>query len=209
MISGLKTRFEGVLLVLALLFAAPAWAFDLPELMAQLARQKSGEANFVEQRFVRGMDGPLDSAGTLSFTAPDKLARRTVSPRPESMVVEGNTLTLSRGGRTRTLALDSMPELQGMVDALRGTLTGDAQLLQRHFRSKLGGSAANWSLELQPNDERLAAQVKSVRLTGRQGEVLAVEMEFVGGDRSVMTITPITPITPAARPGAGAKPPSQ
>jgi hypothetical protein len=129
-----------------------------------------------------------------------------VSPRPESMVVEGNTLTLSRGGRTRTLALDSMPELQGMVDALRGTLTGDAQLLQRHFRSKLGGSAANWSLELQPNDERLAAQVKGVRLTGRQGEVLAVEMEFVGGDRSVMTITPITPAT---RPGAGAKPPSR
>ena len=42
--------------------------------------------------------------------------------------------------------------------------------------------------------------VKSVRLTGRQGEVLGVEMEFVGGDRSVMTITP-------AR--GGAKLPSQ
>ncbi|SFM43360.1 Outer membrane lipoprotein-sorting protein [Variovorax sp. OV329] len=191
MISGLKTRLEAALLALALLLAAPAaWAFDLPELMAQLAKQKSGEANFVEERFVRGVDGPLASAGTLSFTAPDKLARRTQSPRPESMVVDGNTLTLSRAGRTRTLALDSMPELQGMVDALRGTLIGDAQLLQRNFRTQLAGTQASWTLDLQPVDSRLSAQVRSVRLSGRQGQVLGVEMEFVGGDRSVMTISP-------------------
>ncbi|WP_254789675.1 outer membrane lipoprotein carrier protein LolA [Variovorax sp. OV329] len=187
----MKTRLEAALLALALLLAAPAaWAFDLPELMAQLAKQKSGEANFVEERFVRGVDGPLASAGTLSFTAPDKLARRTQSPRPESMVVDGNTLTLSRAGRTRTLALDSMPELQGMVDALRGTLIGDAQLLQRNFRTQLAGTQASWTLDLQPVDSRLSAQVRSVRLSGRQGQVLGVEMEFVGGDRSVMTISP-------------------
>jgi len=195
MISGLKTKLEAVLLALALLLpaAAPAWAFDLPELMAQLARQKSGEAGFVEQRFVRGVDGPLNSAGTLSFTAPDKLSRRTTSPRPESMVVDGNTLTLSRSGRTRTLTLDSMPELQGMVDALRGTLMGDSKLLQQHFRTELAGSQASWTLQLQPIDDRLASQVRSVRLSGRQGQVLGVEMEFVGGDRSVMTISPKAP----------------
>ena len=192
MISGLKTRLDAILLGLVLLLcaASPAWAFDLSELMSQLARQKSGEAGFVEQRFVRGVDGPLNSAGTLSFTAPDKLARKTVTPRPESMVVEGNTLTLSRAGRTRTLTLDSMPELQGMVDALRGTLMGDSKLLQQHFRTELAGSQASWTLDLQPLDERLASQVKSVRLSGRQGQVLGVEMEFIGGDRSVMTITP-------------------
>ena len=192
MISGLKTRLDALLLGLALLLSAasPAWAFDLSELMSQLARQKSGEAGFVEQRFVRGVDGPLNSAGTLSFTAPDKLARKTVTPRPESMVVEGNTLILSRAGRTRTLTLDSMPELQGMVDALRGTLMGDSKLLQQHFRTELAGSPANWTLDLKPLDERLASQVKSVRLSGRQGQVLGVEMEFIGGDRSVMTITP-------------------
>jgi outer membrane lipoprotein-sorting protein len=192
MISGLKTRLDAILLGLALLLgaASPAWAFDLSELMSQLARQKSGEAGFVEQRFVRGVDGPLNSAGTLSFTAPDKLARRTVTPRPESMVVEGNTLTLSRAGRTRTLTLDSMPELQGMVDALRGTLMGDSKLLQQHFRTELTGNQAGWTLDLKPTDERLASQVKSVRLSGRQGQVLGVEMEFIGGDRSVMTITP-------------------
>jgi hypothetical protein len=158
--------------------------------MGLLAQQKSGEATFTEQRFVRGLDGPLDASGVLSFTAPDRLVRRTVTPRPESMSVEGNTLTLSRGGRTRTVTLDSMPELLGMVEAMRGTLTGNAQSLERYFRSTLTGSSSNWALELKPIDERLAAQVRTMRLTGRGGEVLGIEMEFIGGDRSVMNITP-------------------
>jgi len=178
-----------VLAALAL-SASSAWAFDLPELMGLLAQQKSGEATFTEQRFVRGLDGPLDASGVLSFTAPDRLVRRTVTPRPESMSVEGNTLTLSRGGRTRTVTLDSMPELLGMVEAMRGTLSGNAQSLERYFRSTLTGSSSNWALELKPIDERLAAQVRTMRLTGRGGEVLGIEMEFIGGDRSVMNITP-------------------
>ena len=172
------------------LSASSAWAFDLPELMSLLAQRRSGEATFTEQRFVRGLEGPLDASGVLSFTAPDRLMRRTITPRPETMSVDGNTLTLSRGGRTRTMALDSMPELLGMVEAMRGTLSGNAQSLQRYFRSTLTGTSNDWALDLQPIDDRLAAQVRSMRLTGRGGEVLGVEMEFIGGDRSVMNITP-------------------
>jgi len=193
MISGSKIRIErwcrGLLVMLALC-AGPAWAFDLNELMTLLGQQKSGEARFTEQRFVRGIEGPLDASGELSFTAPDRLTRRTLTPRPETMAVDGNTLTLSRGGRTRTMTLDSMPELLGMVEAMRSTLNGDARSLLRYFRGTVSGSADRWSLELQPIDDRLAAQVRTVRLSGRAGEVLGIEMEFVGGDRSVMQITP-------------------
>ncbi|MEP6721233.1 MAG: LolA-related protein [Variovorax sp.] len=179
-------------LLLALLcVAAPAWAFDLGELMGLLAKQKQGEGTFTEQRFVRGLDGPLYASGTLSFIAPDQMTRRTLSPRAESMVVDGNNLTLTRGGRSRNMTLDSMPELLGMVEAMRGTLSGNGPMLQRYFRSTLAGGKDNWTLDLQPIDERLAAQVTSLRLSGRAGEVLGVEMEFRGGDRSVMTIVPV------------------
>ncbi|HEY2254383.1 MAG TPA: LolA-related protein [Variovorax sp.] len=199
MISGSKIRLERwvrtllAALVLGGLFgpgAHAAAAFALPDLMGLLAQQKNGEARFTEQRFVHGLEGPLYASGVLSFSAPDRLTRQTLSPRPETMRVEGNQLTLSRGGRSRTLQLDSMPELLGMVEAMRGTLSGDAQGLQRYFRSTLSGTADDWSLALEPIDARLAAQVRSLRLSGRGGEVLGVEMEFVGGDRSVMTITP-------------------
>jgi outer membrane lipoprotein-sorting protein len=212
MISGSKMRLDRLCKAFALalalvsaLVAAPAWAaFDLPELMTLLAKQKSGEARFTEQRFVHGLEGPLDASGTLSFDAPDKLVRRTLSPRIETMAVEGNTLTLSRGGRNRTLALDSMPELLGLVEAMRGTLTGDGATLQRYFKSTVTGSPARWTLDLVPMDSRLAAQVRSMRISGRASDVLGLDMEFVGGDRSSMNITPGTaaPVAPAVPPNA-------
>lgn len=185
--------FAGLFALLGLLgVSAPAFAFDIPELMGLLAQQKNGEARFTEERTVHGLEGPLHASGTLSFSAPDRLVRQTLSPRPETMSVEGNTLTLSRGGRTRTLTLDSMPELQGLVEAMRGTLTGNASGLQRYFRSTLSGDRKSWTLDLQPIDDRLAAQVRALRLSGRDGRVLGIEMEFVGGDRSVMAISPVT-----------------
>jgi hypothetical protein len=209
MISGLKTRAESLLrrlrargprrapawslaLAAALALAGtPAWALDLPELMGLLARQKQGEARFVEQRYVRGFDGPLAASGTLSFTAPDRLVRRTLSPRTETMAVDGNSLTLSRGGRTRTMTLDSVPELLGLVEAMRATLAGNTGVLERYFKPTVSGDAGQWTLDLAPVDSRLSSQVNELRLSGRGGEVLAVEMEFRGGDRSVMTISPI------------------
>ena len=202
MISGSKTRLDPMrrarrgtrcAVVAGLLWlaaAAPAWAFDLPELMALLARQTHAEAHFVEQRQVRGFDGPLNASGTLSFTAPDRLVRRTTSPRAETMAVDGNNLTLTRGGRTRSMTLDSVPELLGLVEAMRATLAGNATVLERYFKPRLDGSAAQWTLDLAPVDARLAQQVDGFRLSGRGGEVLGVEMEFRGGDRSVMTISP-------------------
>lgn len=207
MISGSKTGPEArrewarqsarlglALLLFCGLFAAglrPAMAFDLGELMGRLAQQKNGQARFTEQRYVRGLEGPLYSSGTLSFEAPDRLQRQTLSPRPETMSVDGNTLTLSRGGRTRSLSLDSMPELLGLVEAMRGTLTGNTSGLRRYFRSTLTGDSKSWVLDLQPIDDRLAAQVRLLRLSGRDGQVLGIEMEFIGGDRSVMTISPM------------------
>ncbi len=206
MISGSKTRAEAsvlhrlaavlglgrarVLLLALLCAAAPAWAFDMPELMGLLSKQKQGGASFTEQRYVRGVDGPLAASGTLSFTAPDQLVRRTLSPRPETMAVDGNTLTLSRSGRTRTMPLDSVPELLGLVEAMRATLAGNASVLQRYFSIQVTGSATEWALDLSPIDGRLSSQITALRLVGRAGEVLGIEMAFRGGDRSVMTIVP-------------------
>ena len=80
MISGSKMQmrprrlerfFQALLLVLAF-GAAPAWAFDLNELMGLLAKQKSGEARFTEQRFVHGLEGPLDAVSYTHLTLPTK-----------------------------------------------------------------------------------------------------------------------------------------
>lgn len=171
--------------------ARPVLAFDLDALMALLAKRQSGEARFTEQRFVGGLDAPLVSSGTLSFRAPDRFARRTLEPRAETMAVDGNELTLTRGGRSRRLALDATPELVALVESVRGTLTGNAALLRRYFRPTLAGGAAAWTLDLEPLEAGLGAVVRGVRIAGHGGELRSIEMRLVGGDHTVMSITPL------------------
>ena len=199
-----QSRFHGLELggvawrlavgVLLLLLAQSALAaFGLQELTSLLAQRKSGEARFSEERFVGGIDGPLRASGTLSFVAPDRFARVTTEPRAESMAVDGNQLVLKRGGRTRQMTLDALPEVTALIEAVRGTLTGNAVTLQRHFRIQVDGSAAQWTLLLVPLDERLATQVRELKITGMSGDLRMVELWLAGGDRSVMVIEPLQP----------------
>lgn len=145
----------------------------------------------MEQRFVSVLDRTLQYTGTLSFTAPDRLARHTLTPRAESFEVQGNQLTLERGGRRREMALDAQPELAAMVAAMRGTLAGDASALQRHFKPSVGGTRAQWSLTLVPIEYRLLAVVRELRIEGRLSDLRSVEVQLADGDRSVMTIEPV------------------
>ena len=184
-------------LALALLATAlPAHALELPELAALLALRKSGQARFTEERIVSGFDDPLRASGTLSFTAPDRFARHTLLPRPESMVVDGNSLVLKRGGRSRQMALDAVPELLAMVEALRGTLSGDAARLQQYFHVQVEGAPARWTLTLVPRDARLARQLREIKITGLRSDLRSVELWLSGGDRSVMAIEPLPAAVP-------------
>ena len=196
-------RHKYVLALLLATAALPAAAFDLTALMALLGQQRSGEAEFSEQRFVKGLDEPLTASGTLSFAAPDRFTRNTLKPRAETMAVLGNTVTLTRGGRSRSFSLDAAPEMAGIVEAIRGTLTGNAQTVRRYFKPELSGSAEQWSLALTPLDARLGGPVRVIHIGGRRADVNSIEMQLTDGDRSLMTIEPArasssTPTTPAA-----------
>jgi len=178
---------------------AQAAGFDLAQLMQSLAQVKSGEARFVERRETTMLDQALESSGRLSFEAPDIFVRETLKPRRERLAVSGNTLTISQGTRTRTVALDAAPEAAVIVEAMRGTLTGNREILDRYFSSQLSGSAERWSLELVPRDARLRAQVASVRVSGQHADVREVQISMPDGDRSVMTVEPVAH---AARPAS-------
>ena len=175
-----------------------ATKFDLTALMAQLAQRKSGEARFTEERTVTTLDNTLRASGRLSFQAPDRFARYTEEPRPESMEVQGNQVVLKRGNRTRQMALDAIPELAALADAMRGTLNGDAAALQRHFSTQVSGNAARWVLLLTPLDNRLARSVQQLEMAGTGAEVRSIDLRLVGGDRSLMLIDAPAAATPAA-----------
>lgn len=197
--QGLETlRRSALACVLALTVPlAGAQALDLAGLMQRLGQTKSGEATFTEKRHISLLDQTLESHGTLSFTSPDVFVRETLKPRRDRIAISGNTLTLTQGDRTRTLALDSAPSAAVIVNAIRGTLTGNRDALERTFAARVSGDAKLWFLELVPREAQLRSQVISVRLAGQGGVVREVVVALPDGDRSVMSIDPMTPATKA------------
>lgn len=179
------------LAIAALLSSTAAHPLELAELMGLLAQTRGSEASYQEVRHVQGLDAPLRSSGILSYSAPDRFTRQMQEPRVETVTVAGNTLTLSKNGKTRNLTLDSVPELSAIVEAMRGTLSGNGEALQRWFRPQVEGSADRWSLRLTPLDARTAERVASVMIDGRRGDVRKVEVLLADGDRSVMDIEPL------------------
>ena len=188
-------------------FAGPARAqagFDLGQLMQTLAQVKAGEATFTETRTVAMLERTLESSGRLSFAAPDTFVRETLRPRREKVAVVGNTVTMSIGTRSRTVPLDSVPEAAVIMEAIRGTLTGNRDAIERHFAPAVSGTPQRWLLELKPLEPRLRELVIAVRVSGEKALVREVTVAMADGDRSVMTIDPIVPTSPPApKPASG------
>jgi outer membrane lipoprotein-sorting protein len=182
-------RFAWMMLALVCSAAGAAPA-DLGSLLTLLAGVKAGEATFTEQRQVtlQDMTRTLESSGRLSFSAPDTFVRETLKPRRERLAVAGNTLTMSQGSRSRSVPLDTVPEAQVLVEAVRGTLTGNRELLDRHFTSQFSGSLEQWTLELVPREPLLREQVARVTVSGVRAALTEVQVQLAGGDRSTMKI---------------------
>ena len=182
------------------LFAQAQSSFTLVQLMQALAQVKAGEGTFVERRTVQMLERTLESSGRIAFEAPDTFVRETIKPRRESVKVVGNNVTMSQGTRSRTLSLDAAPEAALIFEAIRGTLTGNREALEKHFKATVTGSAERWSLELVPREVLLRELVVSIRMSGLRALVREVLVVMADGDRSVMTIEPV--ITSVAAPAS-------
>jgi outer membrane lipoprotein-sorting protein len=169
-------------------------AWNLGALMQELARVQHSNARFVERKYLKILDRPLELSGTLEYRAPDHLARRTLTPKPESFVVDGERLKLEDArGRKRTFALQDHPVLWAFVESIRSTLKGDQAQLERFYDVVLEGDQRAWRLLLTPKQPRMSALIARIGIAGSGGRIATVEIHEAQGDRSVMTITEAEP----------------
>jgi hypothetical protein len=162
----------------------------LGELMSSLARRRHGEVSYVEKDYFAVLDRPVKSSGELVYDAPDRLEKRTLKPKPQSLVLQGDDLTVRRGRRTYHLQLSAYPQVAPLVAAVRDTLAGNEAALERVFKVDFKGAADGWTLRLAPLDEEVARKVSGVEIAGAGDEIRSVTISQVDGDRSVMTLGP-------------------
>lgn len=192
-VEALVRRALLLALLLSGLPAAHAADWQLADLMQQLGQVRNAQARFVERKYISLLDQPVESSGELSFTAPDRMEMRTLRPKKQSLLLDGNRLTMAQDGRTRTMSLQSYPEVAAFVEGIRGTLAGDRQALERVYQVHLIGNAARWQLLLVPREASMSRIISRIRIGGSQSDVLSVAYDHADGDRSEMQITPLRP----------------
>ena len=162
------------------------WGID--QLMEAMRQVRSDHATFTERKSIAMLEEPVDSSGELFYTAPDRMEKRTLKPKPESMILDRDTLVMQRGKKKRRLRLQDAPELVAFIDSIRGILAGDREALERHYRLTLEGTADDWTLQMVPSDDKVLRVVSQIRIAGAGNAVRSIETLQADGDSSLMLI---------------------
>ncbi len=183
----MRTRRRVLLLAASCLLPRATHAQEeeaLRRTMAALAATPQRQASFTEQKAIPELDLPLPSEGTLRWQAPDRLEKVTIFPITERIAVAGGRLTYERPDRgiQRNFALQEEPEMQALVEAIRGTLAGDLAALRRHYDVAYATQRdGSWRMVLTPLSLRVRGAVQRIVLTGLGAEVRGVDTEGNGG----------------------------
>lgn len=167
-----------------------AWTLD--RLMSTLAQNRSGHATFVETKYLAIASRPLESSGELVFVAPDHLEKRTVSPKPENLVVDGDRVSVERNGHRFTLALEQYPEVAAFIESIRATLAGNRYALEQLYRVAIAGHGEDWTLTLTPLDARMQKVIATITLDGTGEQLRTVTIRQADGDHSVMRLQDVS-----------------
>jgi outer membrane lipoprotein-sorting protein len=164
----------------------------IDELMQMLARVPESNASFAEVKTLAMLTRPLRASGRLAYRRPAHLEKITLEPQAESLVVDGDKLTFTEGGNaSRTIDLNGEPVIHALVDAVRGTLSGDLAALRRSYAVTMTGTVANWHLTLTPSDASVARLVVRTIIDGNGTALRLVHTTQANGDEMLMTISDV------------------
>ncbi len=175
--------------------AEPAAQWGIERLMRQLSEVEHLQARFVERKYLKVLKAPLELSGTLTYTRPGGLEKRTLKPKPEILTVVDDKLIVENPARDerRVLKLRDFPVVWGFIESIRATLGGDIKALERFYRVELEGGPAKWQLYLAPRDRRMNEVISLIRIDGSQARIETIEVQETRGDRSVTKIVEAVP----------------
>ncbi|ANH73475.1 outer membrane lipocarrier LolA family protein [Ralstonia insidiosa] len=171
--------------------AADVSGWTLDRLMSTLAHNKSGRATFTETKTLSIAAQPIESSGELVFVAPDHLEKHTLRPKPEHLVIDGNTLTVERNQRKFSMPLGQYPELAAFIESIRATLAGNRYALEAVYKVAISGRGDDWTLTLTPIDTRMQKVVSTITLDGTRDVLRSVTIRQADGDHSLMRLQPV------------------
>jgi hypothetical protein len=165
---------------------------SLDSLFAMLARSPGFFARFHEEKQIALLVAPLKNDGTIHFDRERGLARHTLTPQKQSVLLSGSTLTLWDGTKTETVPLQSSAPLRALAQSFSLLLAADRAGLEKSF--SLGfqtTSGQGWHLTLAPLAADLKKLVTQVEVTGEGRTPKTLIVREASGDASTTTLSDV------------------
>jgi len=176
----------------------PVWAFTLEDLDAQLRKTPVVRGEFIQKKYLRGLEEPLRASGTFILATGQGLLWRLEMPMARA-------LRITPKGIAYYIAVSESSGESGrwVVDATRGQqsrafrlflsiLNGDTTELKKQFHLSLAGTEDEWQLTLTPRSSLLRQIFSRIEISGGV-EVRCIELYETQGDHTVVEFSHVVP----------------
>lgn len=165
--------------------AAPVKPVSVDELLTGFAKMPGLYAEFRQESFFGLLAEPLVDTGTLHF-ADGKLARRTLSPTPSVVIMDGRGIEYGDGQTVERIDLAGKPAIKQFVDAFTKIFAGDRAGLEALYRIEFAaGEGRSWTLTLVPKVAPMNQIIAKVVVSGTELSLATMRVVETGGDETV------------------------
>ena len=194
MISG--NPVKALIMLFACSAATAAIAHDdvaFRALMTSLATIKDSRVAYTEEKTLSILQETVQQTGVLSYVAPDTVVREVREPEAETYTIHKSTLVTERAGKQQQTDLAAVPLLAAFVESFRGTLSGNAESLQKYYLVEFSQDESGWRMQLQPRSRSLGRFVEAITFAGQGTRIERIVVREANGDQSDMWLTPVLP----------------
>ncbi|MCP4446849.1 MAG: outer membrane lipoprotein carrier protein LolA [Myxococcales bacterium] len=152
-------------------------------LLAQFASLQSFSASFVEKKYLRVLAMPIQTSGSVQYTAPDVLVRTTKRPSTR-LTIDSKSLRYKDAQSEKDLPLDEKHPARAFVQVFLDLVRGDRLAIEKSFDVEFVGDDSTWELQLLPRKGKVAGAIKTIKLRGNGLVVSWMEIIDRHGDRT-------------------------
>jgi outer membrane lipoprotein-sorting protein len=147
---------------------------------------------FSEEKHIALLARPLKSTGTIFFDRDKGIARATLTPKPQQVVLTRTSLKIKKDDKTEEIPLDKSKDLKAFALIFPTLLRGERAELEKTFDMGLyGGDSDWWALAFTPKTDSLKKLVKRVVVFGRKDQVFSLQIAEASGDTTDTRLTDV------------------
>lgn len=183
--------------------AAPGNPALVSQIAAHLAQAKGVRAQFTQTQTLAAMKQPLVSTGSLLFFRERGVIWQIDTPYQATYVITdaGVAEVNANGQRVTAHSAQGARGVAQVSKMMRAMLGGDLSALYSQFDVQAEGSAAQWRMQLTPNQPQIAQSIKGLEMNG--GDYLQrLRITLANGDVTQLEFTKsaaVTELTAAER----------